>query len=246
MRGNVNTPHYWDDRFASGDWESGGYRTQTASFAKAQVRRMRLPRTFAGTLLDFGCALGDAIPVYKEAFPRAVLIGVDISPSAVEQCRERYGHLASFVVGGIESVPLVDVIVASNVLEHLDDHLGVARALLARCKHLFITVPYMEQPLYFEHVNRYERGSFDVLGDVQHRVFACQGWSKLGLRQRWYRIHLRNLARLLLGKPLAHDRRQIIYHLTYQRPAGGDHFGCYHVGFETGETKEVGGAGGDR
>ena len=72
---NINTKEYWDDRFGSGNWGRGG-RRQTFEYAKANVDQLRIPEDFNGTILDFGCALGDAIPVYKTKFSKE---GEDIS-----------------------------------------------------------------------------------------------------------------------------------------------------------------------
>ena len=54
--------------------------------------------------------------------------------------------------GGAAHAPDADIIVTSNVLEHLEDYLEVARTLLARCGRLFIAMPYREQPMDREHV----------------------------------------------------------------------------------------------
>ncbi|MCW5558497.1 MAG: hypothetical protein KIT22_11790, partial [Verrucomicrobiae bacterium] len=93
---NINTREYWDARFASGDWELKDGRSQTAGFARAQIPRFGIPDDFAGTLVDFGCGLGDSFPLYRRQFPRARLVGVEISESAVASCQSRYGGLAEF------------------------------------------------------------------------------------------------------------------------------------------------------
>lgn len=209
---NINTPTYWDQRFASGDWEQNRGRWQTASFAKEQVHLLRLPTTFDGSILDFGCGLGDALPVLRSRFPLATLIGVDHSEAAVIRCRETYGHIATFVRGGSASVPNVDVIIASNVLEHVTDDLATARALVPRCSELYIFVPYKEHPLCSEHVHYYDETSLSALKPLEVELFCAPGWSQYGLAL-WTDIYLKNLLRPLLGKPLAHRRKQIMFRI---------------------------------
>jgi len=132
MSDNINSAEYWNARFATGDWEAKHGRWQTRSFAEKHVDLLRLPRTFDGSLLDFGCALGDALAVYRNRFPRADLYGCDHSKEAIEQCREEHGNVAEFIHGDCDSVPNVDVIIASNVVEHItDDHLVVRKLLYA-------------------------------------------------------------------------------------------------------------------
>lgn len=210
---NINTREYWDARFASGDWEQKDGRSQTAGFARAQIPRFGIPTEFTGTFVDFGCGLGDSFPLYRRAFPQAKLLGVEISESAVASCRSRYGGLAEFIAGDHRAVPEAEVIVSSNVFEHLTDDLEVARALWQRCRDLYITVPYREQPpLVHEHVNRYDEARFAALGPCATQVFPCEGWSEYGW-PLWYGIRFKNMVRRLLGRPLRRRNLQILFHL---------------------------------
>lgn len=214
---NLNTLDYWDSRFASGDWSRKGGRSQTEGFALAQLPWINLPVSFAGTLIDFGCGLGDAMPVYRAQFPSARLIGVDLAPAAIEQCRERFGTLAEFVAGDRTAVPHADVIVTSNVLEHLSDHLEVTRTLAGQCRELYVTVPYRERlnPDWGEHVNTYDETTFAELGGRPVATFACPGWSQYG-RELWVEIRLKNLLRLIADRPRRRRDLQIMYRFARQ------------------------------
>jgi 2-polyprenyl-3-methyl-5-hydroxy-6-metoxy-1,4-benzoquinol methylase len=141
----VNSEEYWDWRFESGDWVANGAREQSRAFALAQTKLFPIRRNFSGVLLDFGCALGDAFPVYRTRYPNATFIGVDFSSQAIEQCRDTYGQLAAFLCASHKDCPSAEVIVCSNVLEHIKDDLAVASALQKRCRMLLIVVPYREQ-----------------------------------------------------------------------------------------------------
>ncbi len=220
---NINTAAYWNDRFLSGHWEEVGGRAQTRDFAEAQLRAIGLPRSFSGSLLDFGCGLGDAFPVYRKAFPDARLIGMDVSSAAIDKCNERFPRLAQFLQGDHTMVPPVDVIVASNVLEHLSNDIEVATSLRSRCKALHIIVPFREDPRIDEHVHTYDRRYFRALGRPRERVYASRGWSQYGRRALWLDIYLKNLVRPLIGRPRVRRRMQIIY--SFRDEDAGRHVG---------------------
>lgn len=217
MSKDINTRDYWERRFSSNDWEDKKGRWQTESFAKEQIEHLSVTSDFEGTLVDFGCGLGDAMPVYRKKFSRAKLIGVDISHSAIKKCREKYGEVASFVHGDHYSVPEADVIIASNVFEHLPDNCNVARCLLYKCKALYIIVPYREWPLCSEHIHTYDEHYFSSLGKYDYKVFRCVGWTPYGIRELLYNVYFKNIFRLLLGKRLRYQRRQIMF--SFVNPA---------------------------
>jgi SAM-dependent methyltransferase len=214
MSDNVNTQDYWDQRFSSGDWEAKRGRWQTESFARGQTAFIRLGDSYAGTILDFGCGLGDAMPIYKERYPKATLVGIDISSAAIDICKKNYGTIASFISGDFHCVPEVDVIIASNVFEHLEHDKQIAIHLLSRCRDLYVVVPYKEIELSSEHINRYDVNSFSELGKYDYHVFPCAGWSPYGLRDLWFRVYFKNIARFVLGKRIVKRSKQIIFHFS--------------------------------
>ena len=224
MGRNVNTKAYWDERFASGGWESNRGRQQTADFARGQIPFLRIPADFAGTLLDFGCGLGDAFPLYRHHYPRATLIGMDLSASAIALCRRDYGRIATFWQGDHTVVPHADIIIASNVFEHLSDDRQVAETLLTACASLKIIVPYKEYPLTYkpppgsEHINiHYDEASFRELGPCESTVFPCRCWSEFGFKL-WYHIFFWNVLRRMLGRPQRPRKMQILFHLGQAAP----------------------------
>ncbi len=69
----INSPDYWNKRFFE-DWIAKGGRKQTAFFAELCCRE--LPDWFLAegrarksAIFDYGCALGDALPVLQRTFP---------------------------------------------------------------------------------------------------------------------------------------------------------------------------------
>lgn len=213
----INSRQYWDARFASGNWQQNGGNTQTSQFAQAQVKRLMLAENFSGSIVDFGCGEGDALPVFHRSWPQAGLTGVDFSEAAIQVARARYGMFSAFVVGSQHECPPADVIVASNVMEHLDDDITVVEALVRKCDDLFIVVPFEEQFLVDEHVRRYDRASFSSFEVVRVTVFPCKGWSHFGLRDRWWNIHVKNVLRPIFGRDKLNRRLQAIFHIRGRR-----------------------------
>ncbi|MBY0579223.1 MAG: class I SAM-dependent methyltransferase [Burkholderiales bacterium] len=213
---NINTVDYWDMRFGTGDWAEKGGFTQTRLFAEAQLPFLRIPSDFNGSICDFGCGAGDAFPVYHRAWPQAKLMGIDFSAAAIRLCAERSGHVAEFACGDISAVPEVDIVICSNVLEHLDDDSGVVGQLLKKCKTLYVIVPFEEQPLSSEHIRAYGKDSFSIFVPERKVVFLARGWSSFGWRLYWD-IYLKNMARLLLGRQLYRQRKQILFEFSGQQ-----------------------------
>ncbi len=208
---NINTRAYWDSRFGSGDWEEKGGFSQTRIFAEAQVPLFDLPATFDGSVCDFGCGAGDAFPVYHQAWPRAKLVGVDFSKAAIDLASARFGAFASFVCGEVKEVPRSDVIIASNVLEHLEDDEGIVAELLRRCGVLHVVVPWREPFVPgAEHVRSYDRTSFARFRPASIRIFPARTWSQYGKRL-WWDVYAKNLARPFFGRRLVHRAMQVLF-----------------------------------
>jgi SAM-dependent methyltransferase len=216
---NINTREFWEDRFQGVDEKARKREEQTRLFAESQITVLDIPGDFDGTILDFGCALGDAMPIYSRAFPRARLIGVDISANAISRCEQKFGNIAKFINGDHHSVPDVDIIISSNVFEHLSDDRDIAKSLLRKCRTLYIVVPYKEQIVpNDEHVNSYDENYFQSIAPSETRVFLSKGWTQYGLKLL-YEIHLKNVVKFLIGKERRRRSKQIIFKLV---PVSGE------------------------
>lgn len=211
-----------------GAWEANRGRQQTRGFAECFVRHVTIPFS-AFSLLDVGCALGDAVPVLAAAYPGARLYGCDVSSVAVGRCRAEYGASAEFFTAGFENLADEwDVIYCSNVLEHFPEYDVIARALLRRCRVLYIMTPYYElakggRPLSAEnpsdHKATFYRHSFDYLVteglavSVAARVVRCTGAWGPSLPKDLLRQVKRGLRMLLTARYHPPLMRQIIFEL---------------------------------
>ena len=209
---NINTKKYWNQRFASGNWKENGGVEETIIFAESQIPRLKLSKEFSGTILDFGCALGDAIPVLKNSFPKAKFIGIDFSQSAIEQCIEKHGDIADFIVGTYVDVPDTDIIISSNVFEHLSNDKEIVKFLKNKCKELYTFTPYNERiNAKEEHVNSYTLNYFKSISkNYTYEIFKVKGYAPSFL-STLYNIYFKNIFRRLVGIQTLRPVLQIMY-----------------------------------
>lgn len=210
---NINTLDYWNGRFGSGDWGRKGGFSQTRLFAEAQLPLLRVSSTTTESICDFGCGAGDSFPIYRSAWPTAKLTGVDFSSAAISLCEHRYNGIAKFICGDASSVPTVDIIICSNVLEHLDNDTEIVSVLLGKCKFLKVVVPYDEYPLTEEHVRAYDKRSFSQFNVKRAVVFNSAGWTEHRHREL-LGLYLDNMVRVATGRRLRHRRRQVLFELV--------------------------------
>jgi SAM-dependent methyltransferase len=219
---------WWESYFAvGGDWERLGGRQQTRVFAEHFMRHADLIEDANFSLLDAGCALGDALEIFAAALPKAHLYGLDFSSVAIARARQLLGDKAKLTQGDIGSVDgHFDAVYCSNTLEHFADFDQKARRLLQHCNRLFVMVPFHElrngQPLRPDptdhHQHTFERDSFDFLlreglaSRIDVSIFACPGawgWSAPEYALQF----LKNLMRVTLGRHWIRAPYQVLYNI---------------------------------
>lgn len=117
LEGGVNSANYWDLRLRR-SWRAVGGHEQTQAFAIAMLANLDLSRISPSSVLDFGCATGDSVPILAIGFPDARIALHDISPSGVKAGLDRYG--ANYPVKAWAG-ERADLVYSSNVLEHFID-----------------------------------------------------------------------------------------------------------------------------
>lgn len=130
-------------------------------------------------VLDVGCGYG-AVAYSIATRSGARVTGIDLEPANVEMARRRFRHpdLAFELGDALVALPdgRYDVIVLSNVLEHIDDRVGFVRRIVDRTRpsRILIRVPMFDRdwrvPLRRElnlypysdlgHFTEYTTGSF--------------------------------------------------------------------------------------
>jgi hypothetical protein len=218
---NVNSKSTWD-AYSRDGWEKNNGREQTKLFAEYFLKKVKFPKR-VNSLLDVGCAMGDALPVFHQHYPDINLFGCDFSEYFILQAQESYGSIAHFSVCSFEQIKSVyDVIYCSNVLEHFETYRDIARKLLEHCNWLYVLVPYQEmnngQPLQPAldqwHVTTFNKQSFDYLlfegQAIRIRKFISYTPGAWGSKPKTSMI---NMLKTLLGRKTSRNLRQIFYEI---------------------------------
>ena len=97
-------------------------------------------------ILDAGCGEGFVVRALRRCLPHTDITGLDLSEEAIQFARENVAD-AHFMVGDINHMPFCDnyfdVVLCSEVLEHLEDPVAAIMELLrVSKKSLIITVPH--------------------------------------------------------------------------------------------------------
>jgi SAM-dependent methyltransferase len=139
------------------------------------LRQVELPSR--PRLLDAGCGTGRNLVEFGSL---GTAVGVEPSPDAVEFCHRR--GLENVRCAGLEELPFAagefDLLLACDVLEHIDDDMGALVELgrvAAAGAHLVITAPayqwmWTEHDVQLHHVRRY------TLQVMRERLHAS-GWT---------------------------------------------------------------------
>jgi len=131
------------------------------------------------TVLEVGCGEGHVTERLRRRFPRARVVGTDLSPEIVEIARTRH-PACSFEVRAIEDAAAEgarwDLIVACEVFEHLSEPARARAALATAGQLVFASVP--REPLW--RVLNLARGRYvTALGNTPGHA---QHWSARGFR----------------------------------------------------------------
>jgi SAM-dependent methyltransferase len=133
------------------------------------------------TVLDIGCGKGEVAYDMAER-AGAMVTGIDLNPAHIRMATERFGHpRATYILGdALRDLPCghYDVVVLSNVLEHIEDRVGFLRGVTASAapNRWLLRVPLFERdwrvPLKKElgmewrldltHFTEYTHESFDA------------------------------------------------------------------------------------
>lgn len=223
---NPNTRATYEEEYQVGGlYDQEGGSRQTYLFAKYFHQHFRISYAHPFTMLDMGCALGDALPIWQQQYPRAQLYGCDISPTAINRARQKFGDSGSFFVGGFEEITQpYDIIYCSNVLEHFEQYEDIAVHLLKYCRILYVLTPFNElknrSPMRLQagkfHVASFYNDSFDFLVEsglstrITTKVFRAPGAWSWTFKYRCYRLFMS----AVFGKPIEQEPLQIGYEIV--------------------------------
>jgi SAM-dependent methyltransferase len=145
-RFGLNSKLYWDSRFQS-NWENISGRLQSAYFAAGfAAARIDIPRNIE-SVVDYGCGLGDSLPILRSMFPQASISFYDVSTVAMADTKKRFAQFAT-PLAAFDDNKRFDLVYCSNVIEHISDSTNFMTALTKLAdKYIVIQAPYKEKHL---------------------------------------------------------------------------------------------------
>jgi SAM-dependent methyltransferase len=181
------------------------YDQAESDFRAATLNRLVAGMLPPGRILDVGCGAGGLLALLARDGRRVV--GRDLSPSTIEVCRRylaaRGVQDVDLEAAGVEDLRVepgsFDGVVALDVLEHIEDDLGAARALLDVLRPggtAVVSMPAMSA-LYgpkdeaIGHWRRYDRDGFVALLErAGFEVEAVRFWNVLGVLPVWLSVRV--------------------------------------------------------
>ena len=143
----TNDCEWWNREFEHNWCVGTDGRQQTYYFAElildnlpAEVKEYL--RTPGIKILDWGCALGQAVNLFQTTYPKAKVTGLDFAKTAITNAKELFPRL-NFRTKAMGGKKRYDVIFTSNVLEHFSNPLDYMRLHMKHTgKYYIILVPY--------------------------------------------------------------------------------------------------------
>lgn len=95
------------------------------------------------TVGEVGCGSGEILASLATRMPGSLFSGYEISPAAIELCRQRENASVQFTLGNFidECERTFDLVLLIDLIEHLEDCFSFLRAVKPRGKHVILHVP---------------------------------------------------------------------------------------------------------
>ena len=135
------------DLYLSGEYaeKNPTYHIEDSPFKAKQILKMvnkhGLPN---GSVCDFGCGAGEVLRQLQLRFPSETLLhGYEISPQGFALAKERENRTMKFFCEDLLSikVPPYDLLLCVDVVEHVEDYVGLLRELRPKGTYKIFHVP---------------------------------------------------------------------------------------------------------
>lgn len=141
------------DLYTGGDYvaRNPGYHTEDSAWkAERILALLTRNRVQAASVCEVGCGAGGVLAELQQRLPAATdCTGYEISPEGIRRCGPKANARLRFVLGDFTALatPSYDLLLCIDVLEHIEDCRGFARALRSRAALKVFHIP-LELSLY--------------------------------------------------------------------------------------------------
>ena len=205
------------DLYSSGEYAARNpqWHQEHSEWKAMQVRRMLEKHSIRPTrLAEVGCGAGGILEsLHRQLVPQPDCVGYEISPQAFSMAQRREAKGLHFHHGapGPEVDP-VDVVLAMDVFEHVEDYLGFIRGLqpLAKWKifhiPLDLSVVSVARPIYL-------KMALEQVGHLHYftRETALASLEQAGLRVKDWFLTSVELDQGAHGRKRLHVLRKLLY-----------------------------------
>lgn len=151
------------------------------------VKMMRRNNIEPSSLAEVGCGAGEILNrLYEIMPPGCMFTGYEISPQAIELCQNRKNERLQFHLGDVltEETPHFDVIMALDVMEHVEDYFGFLKRLHAKAEYKIFHIPLEMSLLAMVGINTI----LNARDKVGHLHYFCKETALATLSDNGYRI----------------------------------------------------------
>jgi SAM-dependent methyltransferase len=138
------------------------------------------------TICEVGCGAGEIlVQLQAHLGDNYTFFGYDISPEALELCKERGNEKLRFVLGDItlEADASFDLLLLVDVIEHIEDYLGFLREVRTKARYKIFHIP-----LEFTAIAALRRWPKDTWIDLGHIHSFTRDTALQSLRDTGYTI----------------------------------------------------------
>jgi SAM-dependent methyltransferase len=209
-------PKYRDELAAGG--RSSMLLRESTEWKIPSLESVAPSREFS-SIAEVGCFTGDVIGnIFAEV--NVSRIGFDVQRDAIGEAARRYPQCTFLAEDFFHSSERFDVIILSDIVEHIEDDAGLLRTALTRAQVVLMNLPLEKKwSTIFRkygpddssgHLRSYSRKSaLSLLADSSANI--------LGMRERWYYETDLGKESMAIGSPLAVARRRALAAIPWIR-----------------------------
>ena len=145
----INPSSYWNEKYLKSKSTDS---EQTKRLAQIIIKNIRFLSKLPSSILNVGCESGEMTHLLSFYFPFVHVYGCASSKAVIERCKERFPHLSSqFFVADIYNLSKIkkkfDLVVCSNVLEHLEEPQKALAELIKVAKEYVLVLVPVKEPI---------------------------------------------------------------------------------------------------